>query len=220
MAETALVTGGSSGIGLAIVRALEADGFEVRAVSRSNGWDLTQRGACDRLIAELPRLDLLVNNAGLAGSAPVAKTSDEEWARHFELNVNVPFRLCRAAYPRLKESPNPRVINMVSTAGLQGAPYIAAYAASKHALLGLTRVLVKEWRAVKVHAVCPGFVDTPLTDRSVANIVARTGMPEKEARAALAQQNASGRLIPPDEVAAAVARLARSDATGEELVIE
>lgn len=220
MADFALVTGGSSGIGAAIVAALEADGYEVRAVSRSNGWDLTEAGACERLIEELPRLDLLVNNAGIAESAPAAHTSDEFWARHFELNVNVPFRLCRAAYGKLKQSANPRIINMGSVAGLAGSPYIAAYAASKHALMGLTRVLVTEWRKFRIHAVCPGFVDTPLTDRSVANITAQTEMSADEARAALAKQNPSGRLIKPEEVAAAVVELARLETTGEERVLD
>jgi NAD(P)-dependent dehydrogenase (short-subunit alcohol dehydrogenase family) len=219
MADYALVTGGSSGIGAAIVRALEAD-FEVRAVSRSTGWDLTLPGACERLVEECPRIDLLVNNAGMAESAPAAKTSDELWRRHFELNVDVPFRLCRAAYGKLRQSANPRVVNVGSVAGLRGSPYIAAYAASKHALMGLTRVLAAEWKGIKVHAVCPGFVDSPLTDRSVANITGQTGMSEDEARAALASQNPCGRLITPDEVARAVLELTKVDRSGEERVLE
>jgi NAD(P)-dependent dehydrogenase (short-subunit alcohol dehydrogenase family) len=220
MAELALVTGGTSGIGLAIADALEEAGWEVRAVSRRTGWDLTEHGACERLIAELPRLDLLVNNAGIAESAPAAKTSDEMWARHLEINVTVPFRLCRAAYEKLKQSPNPRVINIGSVAGLRGSPYIAAYAASKHALMGLSRVLAAEWKGVKVHAVCPGFVDSPLTDRSVANITGQTGMSDQDARAVLAGQNPSGRLITLQQVAAVVLELSRSDATGREVVID
>ena len=220
MPDLALVTGGETGIGQAIVGALEAEGYEVHTASRRTGWDLTASGTTERLIEELPRLDLLVNNAGIAESAPVAKTSDELWALHFELNVNVPFRLCRAAYPLLRASPNACVINMASTAALAGSPYIAAYAASKHALLGLTRVMATEWKGIRVHAVCPGFVDTPLTERSVANIVAVSDMSPDEAREALAKQNPSGRLITPAEVAEAVAQLARSDGTGEELVLQ
>ena len=220
MPELALVTGGETGIGEAIVAALESEGFEVRTASRRTGWDLTVPGTPERLIAELPQLDLLVNNAGIAESAPVARTSDEMWALHFELNVHVPFRLCRAAYPLLRASPNGRVINMASTAALEGSPYIAAYAASKHALLGLTRVMAAEWKGIHVHAVCPGFVDTPLTERSVANIMAVSDMTAEEARAALAKQNKSGRLITPAEVADAVVQLARSEGTGEELVLD
>ncbi len=220
MPELALVTGGETGIGEAIVAALEAEGFEVRTASRRNGWDLTAAGATERLIAELPRLDLLVNNAGIAESAPIAKTSDEAWALHFELNVNVPFRLCRAAYPLLKAAPAGRVINMASTAALEGSPYIAAYAASKHALLGLTRVMAKEWKGIQVNAVCPGFVDTALTERSVANIVAVSDLSPKEAREALARQNKGGKLITPTEVADAVAKLVREGGTGQEVVLD
>jgi len=220
MPELALVTGGETGIGKAIVAALESEGFEVRTASRRTGWDLMEPGSAQRLIDSLPRLDLLVNNAGIAESAPVAKTSDEMWAYHFELNASVPFRLCRAAIPLLKESPNGRIINMASTAARAGAPYIAAYAASKHALLGLTRVMAVELKGIKVHAVCPGFVDTELTERSVAKIVKTTSMTADAARAALAQQNPCGRLITPQEVADAVVQLAALTDTGEELVLE
>jgi len=220
MPELALVTGGETGIGKAIVAALESEGFEVRTASRRTGWDLMEPGSAQRLIDSLPRLDLLVNNAGIAESAPVAKTSDEMWAYHFELNASVPFRLCRAAIPLLKESPNGRIINMASTAARAGAPYIAAYAASKHALLGLTRVMAVELKGIKVHAVCPGFVDTELTERSVAKIVKRTSMTADAARAALAQQNPCGRLITTQEVADAVVQLAALNDTGEELVLE
>ncbi|MHC4953381.1 MAG: SDR family NAD(P)-dependent oxidoreductase [Planctomycetota bacterium] len=220
MPELALVTGGETGIGRAIVAALESEGFEVRTASRRTGWDLTETGAPERLVSSLPRLDLLVNNAGIAEAAPLAATTDETWACHFELNVHVPFRLCRAALPLLRESAQPRIINMASTAALSGAPYIAAYAASKHALLGLTRVMAVELKGISVHAVCPGFVDTELTERSVANIVAKSGMTAEAARMALAEQNASGRLITPDEVADAVVKLTKLTTTGEELVLE
>jgi len=220
MPELALVTGGETGIGKAIVGALESEGFEVRTASRRTGWDLMEPGSAQRLIESLPRLDLLINNAGIAESAPVTKTSDEMWNYHFELNASVPFRLCRAAIPLLKESPNGRIINMASTAGRAGAPYIAAYAASKHALLGLTRVMAVELKDIKVHAVCPGFVDTELTERSVAKIVKTTDMTPEAARAALAKQNPCGRLITPQEVADAVVKLAALNDTGEELILE
>ena len=220
MKEVALVTGGATGIGRAVAAALSAAGFEVRAASRRSGHDLTDPAAVGRLVAGLPRLDLLVNNAGIAESAPVGKTTDEQWARHFDLNVTAAFRLVRAALPLLRASGNGRIVNVVSTAGLKGSPYIAAYAASKHALMGLTRVLAAELRDVKVHAVCPGFVDTDLTARSVANIVKQTGMSESDARTALAKQNASGRLVRPEDVAKAIVELARAGDTGREVVLE
>jgi len=220
MPELALVTGGETGIGKAIVGALESEGFEVHTASRRTGWDLMEPGSATRLIESLPRLDLLINNAGIAESAPLAKTSDEMWGYHLELNASVPFRLCRAALPLLRESANGRIINIASTAALTGAPYIAAYTASKHALLGLTRAMAAELKDIKVHAVCPGFVDTELTDRSVANIVKLSGMTEEAARDALAKQNPCGHLITAQEVADAVVSLAALDTTGEELVLE
>jgi len=219
MPEVALVTGGESGIGRAIVQALRADGFLVRSASRRSGYDLTDPKAITALIGSLPRLDLLVNNAGIAEAAPLAKTTDEMWQRHFDINVTAAFRICRAARPLLKRAKRPRIINIASTAALRGDPYIAAYAASKHALLGLTRVLAAELGSFAVHAVCPGFVDTELTVRSVRNIVAATGRDEQEARAELASQNRGGRLITPAEVAQKVAELAR-DGGPAEVVLE
>jgi NAD(P)-dependent dehydrogenase (short-subunit alcohol dehydrogenase family) len=218
--ELALVTGGETGIGRAITHTLHQEGFEVRTASRRSGYDLTDAAAVSRLVKSLPRLDVLVNNAGLAEAAPLAKSTDEFWNRHFDLNVTSPFRLCRSALPLLREAPRGRIVNVVSVAGLRGAPYIAAYAASKHALLGLTRVLAAELKDVAVHAVCPGFADTELTDRSVRDIVAATGKTEEEARAALAARNAGGRLIRPDEVAAAVLELVRAADTGREVVLD
>ena len=220
MPELALVTGGETGIGRAIAHTLRQEGFEVRTASRRSGYDLTDAAAALRLVKSLPRLDVLVNNAGLAEAAPLAKSTDELWNRHFELNVTAPFRLCRSALPLLSRAPRGRIVNVVSVAGVRGAPYIAAYAASKHALLGLTRVLAAELSDIAVHAVCPGFADTELTDRSVRNIVAATGKTEEEARAALAARNAGGRLIRPDEVAGAVLELVRAADTGREVVLD
>ncbi|MGQ0612695.1 MAG: SDR family NAD(P)-dependent oxidoreductase [Planctomycetaceae bacterium] len=220
MRDLALVTGGESGIGKAIVEALEAAGTEVVTASRRRGVDLLDRTALRRLMTSLPRLDLLVNNAGIAESAPLERISDDAWDRHLALNVTAPFLLVRAALPLLRRSPRPRIVNIASTAALRGAPYIAAYAASKHALLGLSRVLSAELKGIAVCAVCPGYVDSPLTDRTVANIAAKTGRSEAEARAALAAANPCGRLIRPAEVAAAVVALAQSGETGREWLLE
>ena len=220
MAELALVTGGETGIGAAIVSRLEGAGFDVRTASRRSGCDLRDRASIDALIAALPRLDLLVNNAGLAESAPIARTDDAQWDSHLALNVTAPFLLCRAALPLLRAAPRGRIVNVGSTAGLRGSPYIAAYAASKHALMGLSRVLATELRDIEVNAVCPGFVDSPLTDRSVGNIAAATGQDEAAARASLAAMNPCGRLIQPEEVADAVLELVQSEGTGREVVIE
>ncbi len=220
MPDLALVTGGETGIGKAIVSALRAKGFDVRSASRRTGWDLLDRKSLDRLVQSLPRLDLLVNNAGIAESAPVAKTTDETWDRHLALDVTAPFLLCRAALPLLRKSPRGRIVNIASTAGLRGGPYISAYTAAKHALVGLSRALAAELKDVKVFCVCPGFVDSELTDRSVARIAKETGLTEAEARKRLAAMNPCGRLIRPDEVALAVVSLLDEPASGRELVIE
>jgi NAD(P)-dependent dehydrogenase (short-subunit alcohol dehydrogenase family) len=220
MPEIALVTGGETGIGRAIADALRGEGFEVRTASRRSGYDLTDPAAVDRLVHSLVRLDVLVNNAGLAEAAPLAKSTDEFWNRHLDLNVTVPFRLCRSLLPLLRQAPRGRIINVASVAAVRGAPYVAAYTASKHALLGLTRALAAELTDVAVHAVCPGFADTELTDRSVREIVRATGRSAEEARAALAAQNAGGRLIRVDEIAAAVLELVRAPDTGREVVLE
>jgi NAD(P)-dependent dehydrogenase (short-subunit alcohol dehydrogenase family) len=219
MAELALVTGGETGIGAAIAERLRARGCEVRTPSRRSGFDLTDASVIGRLIDELPRLDVLVNNAGVAESAPLRRTDDAFWQRHFDINVTAPFRLCRAALPLLQAAPDGCIVNIASTAALHGAPYIAAYAASKHALLGLSRVLAQELKGVRVNTVCPGFVDSPLTDRSIETITQLTGKDAAEARAALAEQNPSARLITPDEVAARVIELIEGDTTGSEVVI-
>jgi len=218
--EVALVTGGETGLGEAIVQALRKDGFRVRTASRRSGFDLTEGSAIERLVAGLDRLDLLVNNAGIAESAPLERTTDDLWERHFAINAKAPFRLARAAYPLLRKASRGRLIQVASTAALRGSPYIAAYAASKHALLGLTRVLAAEWRDVAVHALCPGFLDTPLTARAVARIASSTEMSEKQAREFLAAQNASGRLLRPEEVAEALLELVHDPGTGRELVLE
>ena len=220
MSRQALVTGGSTGIGQAIVEALQGAGFEVTQASRRNGWDLTDRDAIERLVASLDSLDLLVNNAGMAESAPLHKTTDELWDRHIALNVTAAFLLSRAALPLLRAAPQGRIINIASTAAIEGAAYIAAYAASKHALLGLSRSLAAELIDVKVHTVLPGYVDSPLTDRTVARIVEATGKSEEETRAFLGSQNPSGKLITPAQVAEAVVRLLGEDETGQEVVLQ
>ena len=220
MPDVALVTGGDTGIGRAVAEALAAAGYAVTRASRRSGADLLDRAAVDRLVRSLDRLDVLVNNAGIAESAPLERTGDDLWDRHLALNATAPFLLVRAALPLLRRSPRPRVVNVCSTAALRGAPYVAAYAASKHALLGLTRVLAAELKGIPVSAVCPGYVDSPLTDRAVAAIVRKTGRSAEDARAALAAQNPCGRLLRPEEVAAAVVALARSGENGREVVLE
>jgi len=147
------------------------------------------------------------------------------WQRHLAVNATAPFVLMRALLPGMLERGWGRVVNIASVAGLAGAPYIAAYTASKHALVGLTRSIAAETagRGVTVNAVCPGYVATDLTERSAQRISRRTGQPLAHSLDALARLNASGVLIRPEQVAAAVLALvspAADGRTGETLVIE
>lgn len=217
MSRVALVTGGETGIGRAIASALASEGFEVHSVSRRTGYDLTDRAAIARLASQFEKLDLLVNNAGVADAAPLDRTDDEAWDRHLALNVTAPFLLCRELRNALEGG---QIVNICSTASLRGGAYVSAYTASKHALLGLTRALAAELKTIRVDAVCPGFVDSPLTERSISQIVDKTGRSAEEAREALAEENPSRRLIQPREVAEAVLELVRTEGTGREIVLD
>jgi NAD(P)-dependent dehydrogenase (short-subunit alcohol dehydrogenase family) len=172
--------------------------------------DLTAPGAVgelfDRAEARFGRVDVLVANAGAAVSASLPRTTDADWDRMLELNLTVPFRCVRRAVPAMVEAGWGRVVAIGSVASKVGAPYVAAYTAAKHGVLGLVRAAAAELArtGVTVNAVCPAYVDTAMTDASVANISARTGSTPSAARDKLAGAQPIGRLITVDEVAAAV----------------
>jgi NAD(P)-dependent dehydrogenase (short-subunit alcohol dehydrogenase family) len=151
-------------------------------------------------------VEILVVNAGASTSAPLVKTTDEDWQRMLDLNLTVPFRCLRRALPSMTEAGFGRVVVIASVAGKVGSPRIAAYTASKHGVLGLVRSAAAEVAkaGVTVNAVCPGYVDTPMTDQSVAHIAAGTGRSEEEAREILARMQPTGRLVTVEEVASAV----------------
>ena len=244
MSRVALVTGAGRGIGRAIALRLAADGLAVAVAARTaDQVDETARAAGRRALAlvldvtdaasvaaavartarELGPVDVLVNNAGLAESAPFAKTDPALWTRHFDVNVNGPYLTTRAVLPGMLERRWGRVINVASLAGLHGSPYVTAYTASKHALVGFTRALATEvaGRGVTVNAICPGYAATELVWSAARNIEKQTGTSFDEAVEALAKLNPGGRLIEPAEVAAVAAKLLHDDATnGEALVLD
>jgi len=222
----AVVTGASRGIGLAIARALRAQGARVTLMAREAdalgaaaaelggdaAWeavDVTDADAVAAAFARAGAVDILVNNAGQAASAPFGRTDAALWQRMLDVNLTGAYHCIQAALPAMVDAGWGRVVNVASTAGLTGYRYVAAYCAAKHGLVGLTRALALEVasRGVTVNAVCPGFTDTDIVADAVANIVRKTGRTADQARAELAAANPQGRLVQPDEVAHAVAWL-------------
>jgi 3-hydroxybutyrate dehydrogenase len=234
----ALVTGGGRGIGKAIALALAEAGAQVLVTGRSQRElaevaaatggrallaDLAERRDADRLAAELAEdaarhgpIQVLVNNAGIADSAALDKTDDAMWDRIQEVNVTAPFRLIRALVPAMVEAGWGRVINIASNAGVTGYGYTAAYCASKHALVGLTRALAVDLArtGVTINALCPGWVDTQMVADASARIAGKTGRSVAEATASLAAMTPQRRLIAPAEVAHAALALCADAARG------
>jgi len=166
-------------------------------------------------------ITILVNNAGAAAGVPFAKVSETLWRDMLAVNLDGMFHCCQAALPDLLAAETGRIVTVASMAGLQGFAYAAPYIAAKHGAIGLTRALAAEYagKNLTVNAVCPGFVDTDMTAQSAANISAKTGRSDEDARAQLARLNPSGRLISPQEVAAAVLDLVLSTRNGEAVEI-
>lgn len=234
----AVITGGGTGIGAAIARALGAEGAKLTLVGRRREKleevglnamaapaDITDRAQVDSAFA-LAReaqgpITILINNAGAAAGMPFAKVTPDLWRDIMAVNLDGMFHCCQAALPDLLAAPAGRIVTIASMAGLHGFAYASPYIAAKHGAVGLTRALAAEFAqsALRVNAVCPGFVDTDMTVRSVSNIVAKTGRSEATAREDLARLNPSGRLISPEEVAAAVLDLVVSERNGEAMEI-
>jgi NAD(P)-dependent dehydrogenase (short-subunit alcohol dehydrogenase family) len=160
--------------------------------------------------------NILVNNAGIAESAPLTKTADELWQRHLAINLSGTFYCMREALPHMIEHGWGRVINIASIAGKIGAPYIAAYSASKHGVLGLTRSAALEVAAkgITVNAICPGYVDTDMTTRGIENITKKTGLAADQALDSIRKMSPQNRLVEPEEVAALALLLASEEGRG------
>jgi 3-hydroxybutyrate dehydrogenase len=225
--RVALVTGASRGIGRAVAQRLSAEGLRVAVSARDKATldetaagctgptlvlpdNITDPAAPDRLFdaveREWGRVDVLVANAGAGVSARVHRTTDADWQSMLDINLTAPFRCIRRAIPGMLDAGYGRIVAMASIAAKHGDPYIAAYTASKHGLLGLVRSAAAELATtgVTVNAVCPGYVDTPMTDATIAGIVDRTGRTADEAREIIAGKQPTGRLVTPEEVADAV----------------
>lgn len=216
--QVALVTGGGSGIGAASAAALTRAGAQVIVMGRREAplrAAVAAGDAAEILVGDvtappaLPRVSLLVNAAGVAESAPFLKSDAALWDRLLRVNLMGAVAITQATLPAMLEAGLGRVVHIASTAALKGYPYVTAYTASKHALLGLVRALAQEVAAkgVTVNAVCPGFTETDIVEESVARIMAATGRDEAAARAELAKHNPMRRLVQPAEVAAAVLSL-------------
>ena len=240
----ALITGGGTGIGAATARQLSAAGAAITVTGRRREpleaiagevggtiaqCDVTDRSAIDRAFDEARAangpIDILVVNAGIAESAPFHKMTRDSWDRIIATNLTGAFDCAQAALPDLLKSANGRLIFIASVASLRGIPYAAHYGASKHGLLGLSRSLAAEYArsTMTVNAVCPGYVDTPMTDQSIARVAEITGRSEEKSRNTITEMNVSGRLVHPDGIATLVLTLCLSqsrDINGAALTID
>ena len=224
VSRVVVVTGGTRGIGRAVAERFEAAGDQVVALGRDT-CDVTDEAAVAAAFERIGRVDVLVNNAGVSNSAPLPRTSLDDWQAQMDVNATGAFLCTRAALPGMLERGSGRVVTVASTAGRAGARYTAAYTASKHAAVGLMRAVAAEvaGTGVTANAVCPTFVRTDMTQRSVERIAAVTGRGEAEAEAALAKAAPLGRLLEPEEVAFAVAFLAAAEAgaiNGQTLILD
>ncbi|AID34242.1 NAD(P)-dependent dehydrogenase (short-subunit alcohol dehydrogenase family) [Mesorhizobium sp. USDA 4775] len=243
-AKHALVTGGGSGVGRAIALALAEAGINVTICGRREAELAKAAGESGRIFgiaadvtneasmaslyhaAEAARgpFDIVIANAGMAGSTPANKTTLADWQKTLDVNLTGAFLTVKPALAGMAARKTGRIIFIASTAGLKGYAYVAPYVAAKHGVVGLMRALAAETAksGVTVNAVCPGFVETAMLEESIQRIIEKTGRSAGEARASLVSTNPQGRFIQPQEVAAAVLWLcgdAASSITGQAISI-
>lgn len=232
----ALVTGAGSGIGAAVALALVRAGHRLTLCGRSHDTLQTQaetlrsavpdaalliapmdvsdfdsvQAAVEQAQSRFGPVHTLVNNAGQAHSAPFMRTDAALWQQMLDVNLSGTFHVTQAVLPGMQSAaalgtPG-RIVNIASTAGLQGYAYVSAYVAAKHGVVGLTKALALELarKNITVNALCPGYTETDIVQNAVHNIVAKTGQNEAQARQALAASNPQQRLVQPDEVAQSV----------------
>jgi NAD(P)-dependent dehydrogenase (short-subunit alcohol dehydrogenase family) len=224
VSRVVVVTGGAKGIGKAIAERFSAAGDYVEAPGHEE-LDVSDERHVAVFFESLGRVDVLVNNAGIASSGSVALTTLRDWREHLEVNATGAFLCTRAVLGGMIERGDGRIVTVASVAGLVGARYTAAYTASKHAAVGLMRATAAEvgGTGVTANAVCPAYVDTDMTKRTVENIMDKTGRTAAESQTALENMTPLGRLLKPAEVAAAVAFLASPEAAavnGQTLVLD
>ena len=238
----AVITGGGRGIGRAIALAFAAEGASIVVTARTRdeidqvAGEVHDRFKVDTLAVECDVRnaegvldafaavkekfgrgpEVLINNAGVAQSSLFVNTDEDFWTLHLNTNLGGTFRCTHAALPEMLERGWGRIINIASIAGKTGAPYVSAYAASKHGVLGLTRSLALEVAAqgVTVNAICPGYVSTDMTARGIDNIVEKTGRTHQEALKTLEKMSPQNRLVTPEEVAAVAVLLASDEGRG------
>jgi NAD(P)-dependent dehydrogenase (short-subunit alcohol dehydrogenase family) len=221
----ALITGGGTGIGEAIALALAAEGAEVTITGRRmealeetavksprihplvmdvNSEDSVLSGT-KAAIAARGLIDIHVANAGIAETSAFAKTPLDFWRKIMTTNLDGVFLTCREVVPGMLEKGWGRIITVSSIAGLKGLKYGAAYSASKHGVIGLTRVISEEYmgKGITANAICPGYVRTPIVERNTDLIMKRSGLGREEAEASMSSSNRHGKLVEVDEIAAA-----------------
>lgn len=240
----ALVTGGGSGIGLSIAKALAGQGAKLSLTGRSEdklkkaikkvpgskyavmdvSLEQSVQAGIEQLTSQFGPVSILVNNAGAADSVPFEKTDTDFWQRMLDVNLNGAFYCTRAVVFAMKELPSARIINIASTAGLKGYAYTAAYVAAKHGVVGMTRALAVELAKtnITVNAICPGFTNTAMVEKAVQDVAKKSGKTEAEILKGIKSFNPQGRLVEPEEVAAVVLWLASDSArsiTGQAIAI-